>query len=278
MISIVIPNYNGEDNLKRNLPKIEEAIRNYQGDSEILIVDDASTDESLVFIKLFCQNKNNSSRFILNSKNLGFGETCNVGVKNAQGEIVVLLNSDVYPEKNFLKFLVPHFADDKIFGVGCFEKTMNEKNEVISERGAGKIFFKDGIFQHSAGDLNSNITDWVCGGSGAFRKDLYLKLGGFDKRFYPFYWEDVDLSYCATQEGYKLIFENRSIVFHQHIKGSIATKYSKNEIEKISFSNQIKFTKKHLNSFNRFFSFHFFLIKLSIRNILGKYEKSNDQK
>ncbi len=266
-VSIVIPNYNGLENLKRNLPKVIEATEGFSEETEIVVVDDASNDKSVDFLQ---SEQLKRLTVIPNKKNVGFAEGCNVGVKNAKGEIVVLLNSDVYPEINFLKYLMPHFQDEKVFAVSCLEKTLNEEDEIIGERGAGKIFFKDGLYQHSAGDLNSRETDWVCGGSGAFRRSIFLKLGGFDKNFAPFYWEDVDLSYRAKKAGYKLLFEKRSIVYHKHTEGAIKKKYSKQQIEKISFANQLKFTRKHVNSVSQFADFTIFLLKFYLKKIFAK--------
>lgn len=267
MLSIIIPNYNGEENLKKNLPKVILAANKFSDlNSEIIVVDDASTDGSQDVVLNF----SNKITLIQNNKNLGFAESCNVGVKKAKGKIIVLLNSDVYPDENFLEFLVPHFQDEKVFAVGCLEKNLDENGKIISEHGVGKLFFKNGIYQHKAGDLNSKETDWVCGGSGAFRKDLFLKLNGFDLRFKPFYWEDIDLSFRAKKMGYKLLFEKNAVVYHQHIRGSITVHFSKEEIEKISFKNQIKFTMKHINSLYNFLLFIIFIVKLKTKNLLIK--------
>lgn len=256
-VSIVIPNYNGKENLKNNLPRVLAALEKSNLESELIIIDDASTDGSIDFLR----SKFTSIKIIENKSNLGFAESCNIGVEAASGGIVILLNTDVYPDENFLKFLTFHFETTQVFAVGCLEKTIDKKGNIIAERGVGKLFFKDGIFQHSAGDLNSSETDWVCGGSGAFRRSIFLELNGFDKRFAPFYWEDIDLSYRAKLKGYKLLFEKKSIVYHKHVEGSIAKKYSQEEINEISFRNQIKFTKKHIKNLGQKLQFRFFCLK-----------------
>jgi GT2 family glycosyltransferase len=269
MISIIIPNYNGLENLRKNLPKVFEALKNFSEDGELLIVDDASVDSSVEYLKVFCEARNQNCRLIVNEKNLGFGESCNLGVQNAKGEIVVLLNSDVWPEKDFLKYLIPHFDDKQVFAVGCLEKTLDLAGQIADERGAGILYFKNGIYQHMKGDIESEKTDWVCGGSGAFRKELFLKFKGFDKLFYPFYWEDIDLSYRAKKAGYELIFEKKSVVYHQHLVGSIAKEYSEAAIEKISFNNQLKFTRKHIRSIDQIFNFIIFTFKILLKKTVG---------
>ena len=256
-ISIVIPNYNGEMNLRNNLPRVLKAVEYERRETEVLVVDDASTDKSRDVLKLYP-----TVHVIENIANQGFAISCNTGIKASSGDIVILLNSDVIPAEDFINPLVVHFEDDaRVFAVGCLEKVINSNNQIVGERGVGSLFFKNGIFQHAAGDLNSNHTDWVCGGSGAYRKDLFLKLGGFDMRFAPFYWEDIDLSYRAKLAEYKLLFERKSIIYHKHAEGSIARQHGEDEINDISFRNQIKFTQKHLGlNLFRWLEFVFFSV------------------
>src|SRR5687767_13648160 len=98
-ISIVIPNYNGRLLLEKNLPKVIKESK----DAEIIVVDDASTDDSIDFLK-----KNFTKiKVIKKDKNTGFSSTVNLGVQKATGELVVLLNSDAYPKKNYLNTLIP---------------------------------------------------------------------------------------------------------------------------------------------------------------------------
>lgn len=98
-ISIVIPNYNGKEILGKNLPKILAATK----DAEIIVVDDASTDDSLLEIKNQSAGRRKKIRIIQNEKNLGFTSSVNKGVREASGELVVLLNTDVVPQEDFWK-------------------------------------------------------------------------------------------------------------------------------------------------------------------------------
>lgn len=110
-ISVVIPNYNGKDLLKKNLPKVYSELENYKdGNFEIIIVDDASEDESLALLDQFIQKYQNL-KILRNEKNLGFSPTVNIGFRAASGEIVILLNTDIYPEKGFLESLLSHFTN-----------------------------------------------------------------------------------------------------------------------------------------------------------------------
>lgn len=259
MISIVIPNYNGEALLKNNLPKVFSSLEGYI--SEVIVVDDASTDASVEEIKNYIEeNKNKQACSLVlleNNKNLGFSSTVNKGVKAAKGEIVVLLNTDVGPEKNFLESLVLHFKDPQIFGIGCLDKSY-EKGKIV-ERGRGVGKWSRGFLAHSRGEVDKKNTLWVSGGSGAFRKSIWEKLGGLNELYNPFYWEDIDLSYRALKSGYKVLFEKKSIVNHEHEKGTIKRTYSKFKIKTTAYRNQFIFVWENATDLSLQFSHVLFL-------------------
>jgi len=242
-ISIVIPNYNGAKLLEKNLPKVLKAVNFYKrGKAEIIIVDDCSTDNSLDVLK----NKN--LIILKNEKNLGFSSTVNRGVGKATGDVVILLNTDVYPQENFLEPLLKHFGDENVFAVGCLDKSI--EGEKIVERGRGLGEWRRGFLIHRRGEVDKTNTLWVSCGSGAFRKSIWDKLGGLNELYNPFYWEDIDLSYRALKSGYKIFFEPKSIVFHEHEKGSIKEKYTASQIKKIAYRNQFIFVKENATDIN----------------------------
>ena len=229
-LSIIIPNYNGEELCKKNLPKIFDAITLHKdGEVEIIVIDDCSTDNSLNALEVLETTVKSSYlniklKIIKNEKNLGFSSTVNIGVKEAKGDIAILLNTDVIPERGFLVSLLPHFKDNKVFAVGCMDKSTENGKVVLRGRGIGA--WKRGLLVHSRGEVNKTNTLWVGGGSGAFRKSIWDKLGGFSSLYNPFYWEDIDLSYRAAKSGYKILFEPNSVVVHEHDKGAIKKKFS----------------------------------------------------
>ena len=234
-ISIIIPNYNGKETLSKNLPHVLKS-----GAEEIIVVDDASTDESIKFLKEnFSQIK-----ILVNKKNLGFSSTANRGVEEANGEIVVLLNTDVSPNPDFLRPLIPHFTDPRVFAVGCLDESPEDGKIILRGRGIGK--WEKGFVVHSRGEIDKPDTFWVAGGSGAFRKNLWQQLGGFDPLYNPFYWEDIDLSYRAQKAGYKILFEPKSRVVHKHAEGIIKKNYSSFYIKTIAYRNQFFFVWKNI--------------------------------
>jgi GT2 family glycosyltransferase len=242
-ISIVIPNYNGEEILKKNLPVLLKSVKNYKGgEVEIIISDDCSEDGSIGVIEEFLIN--NQNLILLRSdKNKGFSSNVNKGVMIAKGEILVLLNTDVIANDVFLKPLIDHFSDDSVFAVGCLNESVESEKIVLRGRGIGK--WEKGFLVHSAGNLDKDNTLWISGGSGAFRKKIWDKLGGLDELYDPFYWEDIDISYRAQRAGYKTLFEKKSIVRHEHDRGAIKSRYTAIQVKRIAYRNQFIFVWKN---------------------------------
>lgn len=244
-LSIIIPNYNGESLLRKNLPRVYEAVRNYKkGKVEIIIPNDPCTDDSEKVIADFIsgiKDKNIEGKTVANydKSKSGFSRNVNRGVKLATGDIIILFNSDVVPKENFLNFLLPHFGDITVFAVGLLDESRENDKKVMRGRGIGE--WKEGFLIHSRGEVDRNNTLWAAGGSSAFRKEIWDNLGGLEELYDPFYWEDIDLSYKALKAGYKIIFERRSIVVHEHETGAINTNFSKSKIKRTAYRNQFIF-------------------------------------
>lgn len=241
-VSIVIPNWNGEEKLKKNLPKVLKT----KGVLEIIVVDDASTDGSVELIdRQFPEIK-----LIKRPKNGGFSSTANLGVKNAKGDLVFLLNSDAIPDPDCVTNALNHFKDPQVFSIGC-----NVGGTWVWG------YFKDGFFWHKQSEKKTeepHQTLWASGGSGVFRKTIWHKLGGLDELFDPFYEEDVDLGYRATKRGFINVFEPKAKVEHYHQgpsstdtedkePGVIAENFSKEHIAKVAQRNQLMFIWKNIH-------------------------------
>lgn len=229
-VSVVIPNYQKLPLIK-HLPKVIAAS---QG-SEIIVVDDASPDDTAAYLtKHFPQVK-----VVVNQTNQRFAVSCNNGVKAAHGDIVVLLNSDVAPKPGFLKPLIKHFSDPKVFAVSCLEI---QKSGVS---GRNHCQFKRGFLIHSAAPIGSGSNCWATGGSSAFNRKKYLELGGMDPLYKPAYWEDIDLSWRARQQGFKILFEPQSQVFHNHETTNVSV-FGQKKMETMAFRNQFLFVWKNI--------------------------------
>lgn len=230
--SVVIPNWNGKELLRKNLPAVLEG-----GFDEIIVVDDGSTDDSVEYLKSL-QTTDYRLRLIFNKGNLGFGKSVNRGVEATSADIVFLLNTDVRPEGDVVSPVLRHFKDPKVFGV-----SLNE-----GKFGWARPKIENGFVGHEPGGKTNkpHATFWVSGGSGVFRKSMWDELGGLDTVYSPFYWEDVDLSFRALKKGWKLIWEPAVKVEHEH-EATINKKFfSPRYLNYIKERNQLLFHWKNL--------------------------------
>lgn len=239
-ISVIIPNYNGINLLKKILPVV---IKTCPG-AEIIVVDDASSDGSADFVK----SNFKQIKLILNSQNKGFARTVNAGAKVAKGKYLLLLNSDVSPREGFLAPLIAAISKShNVFAVGT--KDVSHEGDKTIQKGRGGANFKRGFVNHFPLPTIQGETLWVSGGSGLFDKELFLKLGGFDSVYAPFYWEDIDLSYQARKLGFICQFAPDSVVDHYHEEGAIKNYNSDFIIKTISYKNQFLFVWKNISDY-----------------------------
>ncbi len=240
-VSIIIPNWNGKELLEKNLPFVLEAKDNPKNKIvEIIIVDDKSTDESVSFLQ---KNFSGRIKLIKHTKNRGFSSAVNTGARSAKGQVIVLLNTDVRPEKKFLESTIALFRDPDVFAVSFHEPG----------RSSTKGVFENGYINHSPLKESNEVGDtfWVSGGSGAFRRETWVNLGGMDEKLLsPLYWEDVDLGYRALKRGYRLLWDPKSIVHHD--SESTTRKLSKKYVQSIQERNHLLLIWKNLTSNNLF--------------------------
>lgn len=250
-VSVVITCWNGRKLLEKNLPRVLEASVNPRNQiSEVIVVDDGSTDDSVDFlIENFPQ-----VRLVKQNKNYGYSVTCNTGVEKAKNELVAILNLDVVPAGDFLENVLPHFKDEKVFSV-----SFNE-----GKFGPGKLVWKKGFLEIEGNDKvprETCPTDWTNGGSSIFRKAYWEKLGGMDPLFLPFYFEDIDLGIRARKAGLKCLWEPRAMVVHEHEATINSDNFEQKYIDGVKQRNQLLLTWKNIDSPKLFFS-HLFYLKL----------------
>ncbi len=195
--SLVIPNWNGIDLLARFLPTWLEAIAEHPG-SEVIVVDNGSTDGSAAWIAANYPQ----ARVIELPENLGFGGGSNAGFRAAKNDIVVLLNSDMRVEPDFLAPLLEGFTDETVFAVSCqiFLGDLTKRRE---ETGLTQGWWQEGGLQVTHREDPAVNRPFPCfyggGGSCAFDRAKFLELGGFDELLAPFYLEDTDLGYHGVE-------------------------------------------------------------------------------
>ncbi len=270
-LEVIIPNYNGSDLVEQNLASVLDACAPYK-EIQLTIVDDGSKKEDQnaleKFIPLIQKKYKTKINLQLHEKNLGFSSNVDRAALKSNADILVLLNTDVSPEKNFLAPLLSHFADSQVFGVAAMDRSIEGDNTVLRGRGLARWY--KGFLIHRKGEVDRSNTFWVSGGSSAVRADIFKKLGGFDSLYNPFYWEDIDLSYRAQKMGYKILFENKSIVTHIHSKGSIKKHYKDSIIQSYAMRNQFTFIWKNITDINLLLSHVFYMPYYLLRSILKR--------
>ena len=225
-ISVIITNWNGLSLLKKNL---EQIIKTSIEAEEIIVADDYSSDQSVDFVKSL-QKKYPQLKLISNKTNFGFGKNSNNAISKSKGDLVVMLNSDIFPHQNYIKNSLKHFSDPNLFGVGFAE---------LGHENWARIFWGGGYLQHEPGiDIKkTHITAWLSGGGSIVRKEIFQKLGGFDKVYEPFYCEDLDLGFRAWKSGYTLLWEPKCIIEHNH--ESTMSKFSKGLLNYVKERNRL---------------------------------------
>ena len=243
MISIVIPNYNGRELLRQNLPGVLDAAR-VEGSAKVIVVDDASGDDSAALVR----GEFPSVRVVELGENVGFGRACMAGARAARGDILVLLNSDVSVTPDFLGPLREDLADETVFAVSAVDLDAStpeapaEVNHPHLQRG----FLVP--HKHRPSGPPPHETMYTRGGYSAYRKEMFLELGGFDPLYEPFYWEDIDICYRAWKRGWRSLVEPRSLVHHERTHSAIRTAYSRRLVRWIYRRNKFLLSWMNLTS------------------------------
>ena len=249
-LSVVILNYNVEFFLELCLKSVEAAIRHIE--AEIIVVDNNSEDGSCKMVKtLFPEVK-----LIENKENHGFSKGNNIGVAEAKGEYLCILNPDtVVAEDTFLKLLEFSEKKDKLGIVGC--KLINGRGDFLPESKRNipyvKAAFKkilgdtDDYYANNLEEKSIGKVDILVGAFMFLKKQTYNKIKGFDEDYFM-YGEDIDISYKALKHGFvNYYFGNTTVI---HYKGE-STLRDKNYARRFYGAMQI-FYKKHFKK-NVFF-------------------------
>ena len=254
-ISVIIPNYNGESLLPQILPTVFVALDNSGLPSEILVVDDCSTDASLQVL----QQKFPAVNVLQNKVNSGFSVTSNRGIKAAKYDWVLLLNSDVKLEPGFFKPLLKYTNKHDVFGVmgrivGWQDDTIQDGAKYpyfhgVKIKTSGNYLLKDEI------DMAPGLLTMYLSGANAFmNKERFLAIGGFNELFSPFYVEDFELSLRAWRLGYACYYEFNSICRHK-TSATIVSGNKKENVRKIYNRNKMYLHAIHLSAGKRFLWF-----------------------
>lgn len=216
-ITIAILNWNGIRHLQQFLPSVV----NHSVEAHILLIDNASTDESVAWVKV---NFPQVEVHVL-PENLGFTGGYNAGLSHVETEYCVLLNSDVEVTAGWLKHLITLMESNGQIAA-CQPKILsfNNKNEFEYAGASGGFIDKLGypfcrgrIFDFCEEDLgqynNAQPVFWATGACLVIRMDLFRRLGGLEPRFFA-HMEEIDLCWRLKIAGFEVWVEPASTVYH----------------------------------------------------------------
>lgn len=218
-VSVVILNWNGVAMLQRFLPQVVEYS---QGEGvEVCVADNASTDNSLEWIREACPEV----RLILLDKNYGFAEGYNQALRQVEAEYVVLLNNDVEVTPQWLHPMLSYMELHPEVAA-CQPKLLSERNKDYFEyAGAsggyldyyGYPFCRGRIFdvvEKDEGQYNTvRPIFWATGAALFIRLKDYWEAGGLDGRFFA-HMEEIDLCWRLRSRGRKLVCIPQSVAYH----------------------------------------------------------------
>ena len=269
-LSVIIVNYNVRHFLEQCLNSVFKALAQING--EVIVVDNASVDDSVdMIIQQFPGVK-----LIASTQNLGFAKANNLGVQNALGEYILILNPDtILPEdclERCLEFMSSHskvgaLGVRMLDGAGHFLPESKRGfpgvwNSFCKMSGIYKLFPKSHLFNgYYRGELSETDVHQVEVLSGAFMlipKNVYEEVGGFDERYFM-YGEDIDLSMKIRSRGYANYYYPDSTILH--FKGESTRKASFNYLNSF-YKAMIIFATQHLSGGRK--SVWIFLLKLLI--------------
>jgi GT2 family glycosyltransferase len=250
-ISVVIPNYNGVQLFPHTLPTVFEALSTLQTPYEVLVVDDCSPDGSADFL----QKEFPDVRVISNEKNSGFVLTANRAVRNAQYDIVLLLNSDVQLTPHYFNNQLKYFDRDDTFGVmgriiGWDDNIIQDGAKYPSFHGVKMKTSGNYLLENEEEMKNGLYSMYLSGANALLDKNKFLEMGGLNESFAPIYVEDYELSLRAWRLGWKCYYEHNSICRHK-ASTTMRSKEKENYVKKIYNRNKMYLHAIHLSKGQR---------------------------
>jgi GT2 family glycosyltransferase len=246
-VSVVIINYNGRKYLEQFLPSI---LAGTYADMELIVADNASTDDSLVFLR----NQYPSVRIIELKRNHGYAGGYNEALKEVKSDYFVLLNSDVEVTPGWLEPMVALMDGDKTIGA-CQPKILSYHNkEQFEYAGAaggwldclGYPFARGRIFDICETDLGQyddvQKIFWASGAALFVRSELFHQVNGLDTYFFA-HMEEIDFCWRLQLLGYSIYVCPSAVVYH--IGGGTLPKGNERKVF-LNFRNNMIMLAKNL--------------------------------
>jgi O-antigen biosynthesis protein len=212
-VSFIIPVWNGFSFTMSILGQLKQAMdASPHVPAEIVVIDNGSSDQTVDLARYVTGVK-----LIRRDEQLGYLKACNLGAEQASGELLLFLNNDIELTPGLLDRVPGVFEDST---VGASGARIVGAAGAIQEAGCG--FLRDGN-GHGFGRgrdptdalfLFPRDVDYVSGCFLCVRGELFRKIGGFDPRFSPGYYEDTDLCVQVRSHGYRVVYDPSLVIYH----------------------------------------------------------------
>jgi GT2 family glycosyltransferase len=241
-VSIIIPVFN---HCRDTLLCLESIARNTSKPSyEVIVVDDASTDETS---QILADAK--GLAYLRNDQNLGFIASCNRGAAVARGDYLLFLNNDALVLPGWLEALERTFKDIPSTGLAGAkllfpDGRLQEAGGVIWRDASGWNYGRDDDPDHPKYNFAREV-DYCSGACVMVPRALFQRLGGYDNHYKPAYYEDTDLAFKIHHAGHKVIYQPLARIVH--VEGLTAGRSLASGVKSYQVVNQAKFRLRWSN-------------------------------
>ncbi len=261
-IDVIIVNWNSGEQLKNCIQSIPVALDVSFVLNRVIVVDNNSSDKSLNFEI----DQNLPISFIKNQENSGFARACNQGASGSEADFLLFLNPDTILYNDSLSNPSRFLADNPKVGIVGVQLVNEEGNVarncarfptsfrmIYMSFGLDKIFPRmfPGHFMIEWDHLSEREVDQVMGSFFMIRRDLFVRLKGYDESFFV-YFEDLDLALRAKKLGYSNFYLSSTRIFH---RGGGTTESIKAMRLALILQSKLIYCKKHFNKLEYFIIF-----------------------
>jgi glycosyltransferase involved in cell wall biosynthesis len=199
-ISIIVPTFNSAKVLGTCLESLTNQTVTRER-YEVIVVDDGSTDGTKDIVAKYPVT-------YIYQQNSGPAAARNNGVRQAEGAIILFTDADCEPQHNWIEEMLKPLDDNQVVGVKGIYKTRQE--ELIAR-------LVQIEYEHKYERMKKfRYIDFIDTYSAGYRKDIFMKYGGFDERYPRASVEDQEFSFRLSRDGHKMVFNPEAVVYHRH--------------------------------------------------------------
>lgn len=227
--SIIIVSYNSEDFIEKCISSV---IKNTNNDTEIVVLDNASTDQTFKILEKFVPQ----IKLLKSEINLGFGQGMNKAIDSALGEYLFLLNPDTEVHQSFIDRVVAFYQSDENIGLvgvktilpdGEIQKTVKKEPTLFGAFAEFILGVKNSYSEYVPKGDKPKEVEVIYGAAVLIKRDLFKNVGGFSDKYFMYY-EDVDLCRKIRKAGKKIYYYPQVAIVH--LVGATKSSFDKSRL------------------------------------------------